>query len=220
MSLELIGVIAQGVVALSALLVVWQVVVTKQHFVLNSRRESVKYASQLVKSYLEEIIPKQNENADILDSKNFTYWDKPVDLTEFTRSEMEGVENKELRKHCKYAANFLHTNRKDALFSTVDVANLMESFAVPFVAEVADEKVAFEAIGVTFCKAVNRRYFLYCMVREKEKTSFTYYENTIKLYRLWSARLHHSELENSFLKVQSELEESAKNSNSIKPIGT
>lgn len=94
--------------------------------------------------------------------------------------------------------------------------NRLESIAAYFCTGVADEKVGFSVIGRTYCSAIELDYDLISLSRDSGAVD--YWENIVKLYKLWRPRLSKAELE--FEKSQMDKKISSLQQNSIAPIGT
>ena len=67
------------------------------------------------------------------------------------------------------------------------ILNNTELFSTYFITKVADEDVAFQTIGNSFCKMIEELSFTYCILRRVDKN--LNFNNTIKLYNLWNNRI-------------------------------
>ena len=218
MWLQYANFVVQVVIAFAALFALQQIYVAKQTSVTNSRRESIRYASELTKDYLGNVIGLSDDSTSILRKNNFESYHQSsaCELSTFKQEEI-GNRNIPRQQHfLRYKK--LVSEHPDVYSALIAELNARESFATPFVSKVADELVAFKAVGRTFCEAIERRYFALCYVRSSEHLGFSYFENTVELYNLWSARLRRSELESKSRKIKEELGQIEEHT--IVPIGT
>ena len=192
MTTEHASLFIQALIAIAAFVALRQLTLTKEGLITNSRRESIKYASELVTQYLNNIIPVINKLDTKLGVMGYTTFGKPMRLKFFTREEILSADS-DLKIHFEKSSKLFMTNY-DTLADLVLCANLIESFATPLIEGVADEKVAFKSVGKTFCDQIERYYALYVFARENGKADFNYYANTISLFALWSNRIRKSNL--------------------------
>lgn len=213
--METISLIIQGVTALATLGALYQIKLSKDSFKTNSHRESVKYASELVVMYLREVISLIDKTDSILLNMKLKKFTKDVNLSNFTRNEI--LRNGgELKNHFEYSVKQLNINIRNVNI-VVEIANTIESFAVPFIECVADERVGFNAVGQTFCHTIEEYYFFYAVARSGEIRS---YQNTIALYNVWSQRIKESKLKSTAEEVDKELRKILENKQDLKSIGT
>lgn len=177
--------IAQVIIGIAALIALRQISISKENITTQSRRESIKYATDLVKVYLSEIIPISDQFYHIQLKFGLPTFMDDIKLKFFTFEELK-KSPKPLISHFLQTYKLMK-NDGEFLTKSTELANTLEAFATPFISGVADEAIAFTAIGRTFCDSIKYGYFTYCIVRQK-KLGTNYYENTIALYNLWAPR--------------------------------
>ncbi len=207
--------IAQMIIAGAAIFALRQISISKQSIQIQSRRESIKYATELIKNYVSNLIPLHNQIDKIYSGKGWQSLE--VNLEDFIAEEVK-LMFPDVVRHCENSINLEFSDDK-ILEPTINMQNDLEAFSVPFVNGVADEEVAFNAIGETFCYTVSKYYFAYCAVRPKPRKSITNgFENTIILYNLWAPRMKKNELQNIAKATEEEL--ASIKEKKIKAIGT
>jgi hypothetical protein len=95
------------------------------------------------------------------------------------------------------------------------VANRMEAFAVFFVSGVADEMVAFSAVGRTYCQSTRKLLPALLLLARLPGGS---YRNVLRLFRLWDARLQVDQLQRAQQELESKL--GTIQTTAIPPLGT
>ena len=83
--------------------------------------------------------------------------------------------------------------------------NKRESIAAFFVSGVADETIGFRVIGKTFCANVESDYDIIASCRH-EKTTLYWWDNTVKLYNVWSSRLTRTALDIARKEIEARIE--------------
>ena len=94
----------------------------------------------------------------------------------------------------------------------VDVLNAMECFSSYFTSELADENVAFRAVGKTFCSTVRK-----LMPEFAHLTPKGYFTNTFNLFLQWNKKLEHKNLLKEKASIEQKLLEI--DNKKIKPFG-
>lgn len=193
--------------------------VAKDNIVISSKRDSVKYASDLVKFYLNDFVSassntfKYNEEIQINPLRS----DFNKRMKEFTDEEFRDIygDTEAYRIYSKLSK--MEENHKKLVTMKLLEMNLLETFSVPFVNGVADEGIAFGSIGASFCFSVEDNWLNYCSVRTRKNGEFNYFNNTIKLYNIWADRIKKFKLENNKTDIEEEILRIS--DNTIKPIG-
>jgi hypothetical protein len=72
--------------------------------------------------------------------------------------------------------------------------NILEAIAAHFTSGIADETVGFRIFGRSYCATVASNYDTLSLFHSHAKVTTPYYQNTVQLYRTWSARLSKEEL--------------------------
>ncbi len=196
--IEKLDLLTQIIIAGCALFALKQINLSKKSFQLNSKRESVRYASELIDYYLNKIIPLSPQGTKEIDLAIAATYRGEFNLKSFTIEEIEQA-HPELKKHFKETFEREQKRVKanlEQMFPNLKERNSIESFAAPFIAGVADEQIAFTAVGRTFCHTVKDYYSDYCIVRTETDKGFNPYENTIQLYNIWSERIKKHGLKN------------------------
>ncbi len=154
---------------------------------LKSKREAGFLAIQQAEVFAEKIIPKWA----ILDDKKLIAGIKTpaISLNNYYRSELF-AKGKAERERFEATINLLQKNG-DLFGEMNDLANRIDSVAMCFTKELADDGVVFGSLAPAFCEFVRRHYYFYCF--QREKNSIPLFNDTIELYKNWSARLQASE---------------------------
>ncbi len=212
---NIISPIAQVVIGIAALFALRQISISKKSISVQSRRESIKFATDLVKTYLSDIIALYNKTDEIKEKLKFLDFEGEINLQHFIIAEVN--QSSEILKKHYHDALLMLDKEKSFAVAELDVANAIEAFSTPFIAGVADEKIAFDTIGKTFCDNIKNNYFLYCLARRRPDLERHYYQNTIALYNVWAPRIKKRQLE--ALKEEVGIEIGSINSKDIKIIG-
>lgn len=178
--LELLYFASGIVIAVAAVWALEQIKLTKQIANKNARRESVKLAAELCKYFAEDVIPSWNRT-------NEEY--RRLNLTFLTVTPPQGqppfVINKgEIVTHHFNAAQLAQEVPR-AQFA-VDFLNIMEAFAIPFAAGVADEDIGYQETARPFCQSAQAYMPLLYQLRLQNAGR---YESIVKLYGTWTNRL-------------------------------
>ena len=89
----------------------------------------------------------------------------------------------------------LHNERLNLYGDIVSAMNALDSFAVYFVKEIADEKIAYSSLGYTFVKSIESLYFDISIGTTEETNNP--FGSVISLYNVWSKRLKKERLQKS-----------------------
>jgi hypothetical protein len=184
-----------------------QVILAKRTLKINSRREAAKLAAEQIEIYMIRVIPLHNK----LFYAEAEHKVKSVKLnvSEFTiKALIEAMGEESYKAAVK--------DRIKLVTYTLNVINSMEAFSVYFTKGVADEEIAFSAVGQTFVKSVESMYFdIASCINDSDDKSF---QNLVQLYKLWSERFKKGKL----LKDYKSLEEQLRSIEdvTIGPIGT
>jgi hypothetical protein len=201
-TLEVLYFASGVVVAAAAIVALYQLILTKRTSQLTAKRDAYALSGQQCQYYLTQIIPlldaldrKMNEvginslgSAEInVSGRSVSFSLKPKKLDDKIRAEVSPP--------------------------LLAVYNALEAFSIPFTNGVAEESIAFSAIGQTFCHSVKK------FVPELVPLSqFGYFQNTVNLFTLWYPRLKKRELEQRKLLLEKKCEEIT--DVTIKAIGT
>lgn len=183
-----------------------QISLTKQIAKKNARRESVKLAADLCTYFAETVIPQIGVATEEYNASQLLYLavTSPPGQASFVLKDGEIVSHhfneKQLPEGPKH---------KEA----VKCVNVLEAFAIPFAAGVADEDIGYRETARGFCQGV--RNFM-PLIYQFRVTHAGRFESVIKLYEIWNGRLF-AEMSGPTLKA---IQEAVKKGESgqIKPI--
>jgi len=184
------------IIALLGFIVFYQLTLAKKAIVITSKRQAAKLSTKQIEIYYNVIIPLQSEFTDLMVAEKFNNVEIR-NLKKFTFSELSSGKKNNLLEE----AEFINRNVTTALAAM----NSIEAFSTYFTKGVADEEIAFSSLGSTFCHTVKSFSFIYCMLRNDESQDVLPYENTIKLYDLWSSQLNSKRIESELKKKTEEL---------------
>jgi hypothetical protein len=151
---------------------------TKEIAEANSRRESVKFAAQLCKSYADETVPAFQTLADKYKELNLTFLTPDVERW-FVLKDGDFQQT-------TYDLSRITPHWDEIRKEMVNYLNQAEAFAIPFAEGVADDKIGFQETAVAFCSGVSQ-----CMpaVYFLRKTRSIRYTSLLTLYCIWKNRL-------------------------------
>jgi hypothetical protein len=189
--LEVLYFIAGIVVACAAVFALKQISILKRTLQVQSKRDALKITSEQCDDYLSRIIELQNEFNRKMKEHNVKYFDgwkvtvknNSVSVDRESAPNMQGLA--EIHKELK-------------------VLNSMESFSSFFVSNVADEKVAYDTVGITFLNFNRKLMPLITSCREDG-----YYKNLSKLFVKWEMRKINQELQKEKLDLDKKLKQTS-----------
>ncbi|HEY5590827.1 MAG TPA: hypothetical protein VIK55_07385 [Paludibacter sp.] len=193
-------------ILISLIITLSQVLLAKKTLEINSKREAAKLAVQQIELYLSKITPLQDEFSMAQESKNIPT--VVLEQKEFSLKYLETVMEKS-------TISKLLKERSPIVMEILNVLNAMEAFSVYFVKGVADEEIAYSSVGGTFVFVVKGLFFDIATSNEEENG--IHFQNLIKLYKIWNARLEKENLTDSFQKIKEQL--NGMNTPKINPIG-
>jgi hypothetical protein len=203
--------ISPAIVAIAAIIALFQLRIAKNDIRTRSKREAVCLAAQKCETFAKEILGMYqtvfvgNQAATPLKK-----WDL-ADTNFSSESLAKPSEGKQwndiLRKQGFYVAG-------------IDFLNRLEGFAMYFINGAADEAVAYPVVGSVFCIMVQQFSPLLIELRSNmvESTTSGPYQNTVGLYDMWSSRQTRKKLQQEVDELSARL--NASTSTKIKPIGT
>jgi hypothetical protein len=145
---------------------------------INSQRQAATLAAELVKGFIEDIIPLEDKI--YLKGEQINYKNPILPVEDFI--------NCALTKIDKNIIDSLKNKPEDIFRLELTLINKVEAFAIYFAKGIADEKVAFASIGEHFCKCVETYYYIISLFREK-KSELPAYEDIVELYKCWKGRI-------------------------------
>ena len=97
----------------------------------------------------------------------------------------------------------------------IQVLNSLEAFATYFTSKMADEEIAFSAVGLTYCNTIEK---LFPFIATNISSDHQYYSNIKDLYQIWSKRIKKEKLQNQVKERLTAIDGIEKEK--INPIGT
>ncbi|QNH03052.1 DUF4760 domain-containing protein [Pseudomonas sediminis] len=173
-----------------------QIKVTKEIAKTNARRESLILTAKECRYYAQNIIPLCNAFNETLER---------VDAKFFTESKTK-IENNNIKVqyHFDKDSSELFPGELDDIVTSL--INSLSDFSNFFTSGVADEKVAYENLGYTFCNTVKKLAPLLVKIAEQHNE-----DNILKLFMIWHNR---REMELA-IKEKNALEEKINKSKSV-----
>lgn len=168
--------------------------VAKKDILIRAERESANLAAKQCEFLINEIIPLVNEIDEIIRSNNYPNIkiDKML-IKEFTKAELLSLPKETLKEIIKMQKALLKENDCALLGKIQNVVNKLEAFSTYFVNGIADEAIAFNAVGKQFCSFCIDYYYVIAIVRNKE--SKNHYCELVRLYEIWANSLNQIEYE-------------------------
>lgn len=187
--LEVVYFLAGIVIAVAAVIALKQLQIAKLSLKTQSMRDALKLTVQECSNYFERIIPMQDALDQILAKDNIELM--PNSHVSIKR---EMIEIK--------LGDIDDSDELDPHFDKLrDVLNAMEGFSTFFMSGVADEKVAYDAVGSSYIDFL-KDYIGWAVFCNKEG----YYKNLIDLYILWYSRNKRESLMSKRKSIRDELE--------------
>lgn len=155
---------------------------------INSKRESIKLATEQCDNYMKNIIPDINELNAYLEETKIDFFTKSKITIEQDRISVEPyINNEDLKK-------YLDIN---CIKKCLKVKNALETFSIYFNSGIADEKIAYLSIGRTYCNTVEKLLPDIIFANDGE-----YFRNITQLFNLWYFRIQQEKIQ----KEKNELE--------------
>lgn len=207
--LEQLSWVANIILAVAALLAIWQVFaavrqakcaleqnkitieqlkvmasqleVARTDIILRSKREAIAVALEQCKRYAEQIVP----HFDALTQKMVAKGYQP---SQNINPEFPFIPQQEDPTGAQ-----IWSNDVDLRTKIVQTLNELESFAMYFANDLADESIAFTPTGLSFCQICEFYRLFIGVYRQPDKVKL--YQNIVKLYAVWRPRLERTVLE-------------------------
>lgn len=195
--IEVVGLLIQVGILGVAFKALDQINISKKSINTSADIASAQYTGQLIKDFYKETEPAINELGDFYKKIDYEAFEGKLDIRSFTLEEI------------KEAKNFFHFSKSvEKVLKTPEgrkkvtrVTNGLDIFAVSCMKGIANDEIAFSAIGKLFCEKVKELYYVYCLLRQGPEECY-FYKNTIDLYLIWADRIEKYNL----LSTQKELE--------------
>lgn len=189
--LEFLYFISGVVVACAAVFALKQISILKRTLQVQSKRDALKITSEQCDNYFNNIVELQNLFYRKKKEHNVKYFDD---------WELIVKNSSVLVKH-KSAPN---TEGLSEIAQYLRVVNYMESFSSFFVSNVADEKVAYDTVGITFLNFTRELMPWIISCRQDG-----YYKNLTKLFVSWEMRRINEELQQEKLELEKKLNQTS-----------
>ncbi|RAV18846.1 hypothetical protein [Paenibacillus contaminans] len=151
-----------------------QLKLVKQDIILRNKRASVEKSIEYLNWFATEFIPDYEKFEDNLLKDNVVNYPGPYTEFVFTST-------------CNTHVPSIQTNLdKSTEYGGTGLINQIEFFSAALLSGLADEELAFNPLASLYCDIVEKLYIVLCDHRDDDSQKFL---NTVKLYRIWSARL-------------------------------
>lgn len=204
--LEIIYFLSGPVIAVFAFMALHQIKIAKQQLEndknilrINSKRESIKLATEQCDNYMKNIMPDINELEEYLEKMKIDFLKKSkVTIEQDSISVEPYIDDEDYKKYIDM----------NCIRKRLKVENALETFSIYFTSGIADEKIAYLTLGRTYCYIVEKLLpdILY------KSNDGEYFKNIIQLFNLWYFRIQQE-------KIQKEKSELEKKLGSIKTRG-
>lgn len=158
-----------------------QLEVSRADLVLRSRRESIAVALEQCKRFADTIIPHFHAVGSELAAKHYNFPTKANPDFPFHSKEADPVGAK------------LWTADHELRMKIICALNELESFAMYFASDLADESVAFTPTAGSYCQFCENFGMFIGVFRQPEHMKL--FQNLVKLYGIWKPRLERTVLE-------------------------
>jgi len=196
---ENIYLLSGPVIAILGFVAILQLKLTKKTLQITSKRQAAELATRQVEIYTNEIIIQQNQIDEFEKTNGIKRID--IDCKLFTQDELFNLMSNE--NISKRRDDFLKN-----VNSIVTMLNSMETFSLYFTKGIADEEIAYSAIGVTFCETV--KHYSFELSASRYEAEENVYYNIIKLYDIWNSRIQSENLNKEILIKQNEFKQLSK----------
>lgn len=180
-----------------------QLKIARENAKMSAKRESLKLANDQINYYLTEVIRLANVLDFEITKHNIKFFANAVATIKGDSITIKLNSDKEEIQKLRIIAKPL-----------VDTLNAMESFATYFTSKLADEKIAFKAVGKTYCDEV--KMLLPNLIAFH--TPNGYHKNVLELFLIWNERFEKEKL----LEEKEDIEKKllSVDNKTIKPLGT
>lgn len=178
-----------------------QIKLMKEDIITRNDRQAIEKSIDYLDRFTTRVVPLIDEYFKKLEENNLKYYDGPV--YDFIKISIKGNKDKGLEA----------LNKKMEL-NPLNLLNEFEIIGAAMFSGLANEKIAFNPLGRTFCQLVEKLYDVIVISRDKEE----YYSNLVALYKLWKPRVDKIDLMNKKEKIDSDL--ASIKERFIRPIGT
>jgi len=205
--LELIYFASGPLLLIVAIVGLRQLQIAKDTNRLHATRESLSLSAERCEHYLAHVIP-------VIDELYYAIEKNEIKFFSMAEVTIDG-EKVRIKHNCPIEEVTQEFRKMNLIAPQLCAAlNAMEAFAVFFTSRVADEKVAFSSVGHTYCKTV--RKYLPDIIPISDQGD--HYNNLLKLFFMWNARIEEERLLRDRNKIESELQKIE--NKFVRPLGT
>lgn len=194
------------VMSVAAVIALKQISIARADIVIRSKREAASVAAMQCERFAEVVVPAWSHMVTGMSKIGVPSYDGPV--TGFRQEDLSEL-------YSDWVKKWDDAKQKIGDGTTpYDVLNKLEALAIYFTKGIADEEIAFQSVGATFCQIVNDYYPLLL-------TSYLqsgYYKHVVELYQLWSSRLQMTALSGQLEEVIKKM--ATVETRSVSPLGT
>lgn len=181
-----------------------QLKISKEIARINAKREAFKLAAQECRYFAEHVVPLNERIFNEIVTLNLSSFLNP----QFT------IKNGEIITH-NFSMPVLASDLTKCRHSLVEFLNSLEAFSIFFAARIAEESVAYQETGETFC--IMARQFMPGIFFLRTTRSGRF-ESTVMLYERWSSKQRSEQLIETKKNIDKNLE--GLRQEPLKPIGT
>lgn len=204
--IENIYLLSGPILAILGITGIIQLILTKRVIITNSKREAANLAASQIEIYNNQIIPRMDE----------LFFCKEKNKLKKVKIEVGDFNTGYLKE--KLGSEKIASLIEERIIIGIPflrVMNSLEAFSTYFIKGVADEEIAYSAVGRTFCNSIEDMFFDIASCRRKDDNSF---QNSIALYKLWSNRISKEKLMKEKIELMEKMDKI--NDEKINPIGT
>lgn len=199
-------------IALSALIGLYQLYLIKSNRLIQAKREAATFSANQVELFLKEITSLMDKLDRKMNEEKLPGFQGEVGNFTF-RDVANKVGLGVIENYLKFMEDMGKTDWID-----LKVMNALDAFSFYFVNGIADEEIAFKSVGQSFCNSVQKYYIFIAFVRRQEKEID--FDHIRQLYSLWNKRLINLNIEEQYNLLQKKIDNIRKEKKNIRPIGT
>lgn len=204
-TLELLYFASGITIAIAAVWGLQQLRITRQIARINAMREALKFAAERCQYFADRAVPAGTGVAQEY---------KRLGLKFLGMQNKWSIQNGEIVNH-NFDPKLIGAEFQKITPVLINHLNVLEAFAIPFAASVADDNLGYQETAIAFCQRVRIYMPAYFYLRRIGDARF---ESTIKLFDRWNKRLTAKKIESDIKPMQEFLR--SVESEKIKPLGT
>lgn len=198
--LEILYLIGGIFISVTVFIAFWQLKLTKETLVINSKRDAFRITAEQCENYLKNIVPLHLELNSQIEKNNvkcFDYW------------KVEIINNAISISHDPPIVNNDSQPVIDIIITTLDA---MEAFSNYFIFGIADEEKAYRSVGSSYIAIIEK-----LMPVIMKFTEMGHYRNTVDLFAMWKGKNDKQRLYSDLHELSDKLSQIP--NNYIQPIG-